>query len=547
MAQLHSRCNLSAARFPLMSNLQGRTVILPQYDMNYQRQAQFAGADADRDVGVPQVFYLHNVMPTEQGYQSVGFSTVINPVTGATDFDQAITLQDPEGNKFLYVPAAGKNYIFDGPVLSWASLNSISGLDDNILVTTAFVQGEMYIFYEQVGCFKYNKTTKNFDSVTLIGLLPENIVGIVGSNGYLLCWDINGVLYWSSTINPLDFTPSLVTGASSGNITDLKGRIVVILATVNGFIVYGTGNAVGGSFTGNIRFPFTLKEIQGSGGVRSKEHISYESNVEKQYALTSAGLQTLTKTTSEVVLSETTDFITSRIFEDFDSATKTFIVTLLSSDLQIKLTVVAARYFVLSYGVAIGTYTHALIYDLAQKKWGKVKIEHTDCFPFSVPNLYGEITYAMLETLGTTYADLADTMYSDLSSSAPVADKPRRTIGFLQKDGTVQILNFDLDQLDHSAVFLLGKYQFTRGSDVKLVGFDVENIAQTSNFTAHVLPSFDGKNFQSAVDAYLKVDLGYLRQYQVLKTARNVSLLFLGSFNLLSIDIHYAKVGAVQV
>src|SRR5690348_7138059 len=125
MAQQISRGNLSAARFPLVSSFHGRTIILPQYDMNYQKNTVFAGADQDKDIGVPQVFYMHNVMPTEQGYQSVGFTTALNGVADAEDFDQAITVLDANGNKYLFVPAGGKNYIFDAPVLDWANYNDL--------------------------------------------------------------------------------------------------------------------------------------------------------------------------------------------------------------------------------------------------------------------------------------------------------------------------------------------------------------------------------------------------------------------------------------
>jgi hypothetical protein len=545
MAQQHSRCNLSAARHPLVTAFGGRTIILPQHDMNFQKSAVFAGADVDKDVGVPQVFYMHNAMPTEQGYQSVGYSLAINPLGGASDFDQAITLLDTAGNKFLFVPAGGKNYIFDAPVFSWVSTSPQPTIGEDTLVTTAFVQGVTYIFYEGIGLFVYNNITKTLTPTTLIGLVTSNIVGIVGASGYLLCWDINGILYWSSTINPLDFVPSLVTGSSSGAITDLKGKIVVILPSTNGFIVYATGNAVGGSFSGNIRFPFTLKEITGSGGIRNKEHVSFESNLDKHYALTSSGLQTLTKTASEVVLTEISDFITNRIFEDYDDATKIFTLTNLATDLLIKLTVIGSRYFVISYGQQ--TFTHALVYDIVQKKWGKLKITHVDCFQYNTPNLYGEITYQMLLDANMLYSDLTDTPYEQLNTTLTTAERPRRTIGFLQADGTVKLLRFDGGQLDNTGVFLLGKYQFTRGHGLQILGFEVENVDQGSNYAAFVLPSFDGKNFQAAVTPTLKANTGFLRRYQLRKTGLNHTLLFTGSFNLTTVLLHYAQAGMFRV
>lgn len=360
MAQLTSRANLSAARFPLVSSFQGRTIILSEHDQNYQKSAIFAGADQDRDVGIPQIFYCHNTVATENGVQSVGYKKILNALGGATDFDQAIRLLDPNGNKFLFSPAAGKNYVFDAPQINWVSTSPIVGLSSNILVTTAFVNGQTYIYYEGNGCYTYNKTTKILDPVTLTALVASNIKGIVGANGYLIAWDLTTV-YWSSATTPTDFTPSLLTGAGSAGVTDLKGAIVVCLPSISGFIVYSTGNAVGASFTANIRFPFVFKEVAGSGGILKKEHISFEDNLEDHYALTSAGLQTINKTTSKVVFSDISDFITCRIFEDFDDATNIFTTSYLTDDLKVKITVIGSRYLLISYGTTEGTFTHAIL------------------------------------------------------------------------------------------------------------------------------------------------------------------------------------------
>ena len=545
MGQYHTRCNLSAARFPFVSTFHGRSVILPQHDINFQKSATFGGADQDRDVGIPQLFYLHNVMPTEQGYQSVGFNTQILPMLGETDFDQVITLQDVDGNKFLWSPGFGNNYVFDAPTLAWDKVSSIAGLETDVLVTHAFVQGVHYIFYEKTGCFVYNSTTKAFDSVTLTGLTVGNIVGIIGSNGYLLAWDINNVLYWTPI--PPDFTPSLITGASSASITDLKGRIVTAHQATNGFIIYSTGNAVGASFTGNIRFPFNLKEIAGSGGVRHKEHISSEANLDVHYALTSAGLQELTKTSSKLVLAEVTDFLTNRTFEDYNSATKIFTTSYLSTDLAFKLVIVGSRYLVLSYGATIGSFTHALVFDFLQKKWGKLKVNHTDCFEYTYPNLYGIVTYEMLEALGTTYDELLDTTYNDLNSIVATAERPRRTIGFLQQDGTIKITIFDGGRLEDDALIMFGRYQFTRGHNLQLLGLEVENVEAGSNYACYIFPSFDGKNFETPYIPSLRTPVGQLRFYKCRKTAVNHTIVFTGSFNLVSTQIHYAPAGQIRI
>jgi len=287
-----------------------------------------------------------------------------------------------------------------------------------------------------------------------------------------------------------------------------------------------------------------MKEIPGSGGIRNKEHVSFESNLDEHYALTSVGLQTLTKSSSKTLMPDTADFISARIFESYDGATKTLTTQYLSAELRIKLTVVSTRYLVISYGIS--SLTHALIYDTVQKKWGKVKINHVDCFQFNDPNLYGEITYDMLLALGITYDELMETTYTELLESLVTSEKPRKNIGFLQADGSVKILNFDLGQIDNSGVFIIGKFQFTRRHYVQLLGFEVECLDSGSNFAAFVLPCLDGKTFSAAVTPTLKINTPKLKTYQAYKTGQSHSLLFTGSFNLTSGLIRYAQGGLIN-
>lgn len=539
------RINLSAAQFPLISGFGARTIILPQQDMNFQKSAIFAGADQDRDVGIPQIFYGQNIIPTGQGFQSVGFHQQLDGISGNTDFDQCLTLLQSTLNHFLFVPAAGKNFVYDAPVGEWVSIDPITGLKDGVLVTSAFIEGETYVYYSEVGCFKYNETTKAFDEVTLTGLVPEDLHGIVGSNGYLLAWDAT-TIYWSSAVTPTDFTPSLLTGAGSAAVTDIKGRIICCLPTSNGFIIYGSGNAVGASFTGNLQYPFSFKEIIGSGGIRSKEHVSYENNADDHYALTSVGLQQISRTTSKMIFAEAADFLTNRIFEDYDSITGLFTTTYLQSDLYIKIAIIDSRYLVISYGVT-NDLTHALIFDILQKRWGKVKIDHRDCFPYTYPNLYGEITYQMLEDAGILYSDLIDTSYEDLNENIVSAVLPRRTVAFLQKDGTVKLLDFDLGQLDNEGVLLVGKFQWTRGHSLQLLGINCENVIEEGSFEVKVLPTFDGKNFGAAQTPYLLKDDGLVRNYLHDSIAYNHTILFLGDFNLVGCEIKCRPAGRIQL
>jgi hypothetical protein len=75
------RGNLSSAYFPLVSQYHGRTVIVSGQDNNFNRQL-YSSADNDKDIGIPQMYYGHNIMPTGTGFLSVGFEQRVPAVDG---------------------------------------------------------------------------------------------------------------------------------------------------------------------------------------------------------------------------------------------------------------------------------------------------------------------------------------------------------------------------------------------------------------------------------------------------------------------------------
>src|SRR6476620_5882961 len=79
MSQVVYRGNLSSAFFPFISEYQGRTVIVAGPDNNFNRQLQ-SSADLDKDIGIPQLYYCHNVLPNGNGLQAIGYETRINGI-----------------------------------------------------------------------------------------------------------------------------------------------------------------------------------------------------------------------------------------------------------------------------------------------------------------------------------------------------------------------------------------------------------------------------------------------------------------------------------
>ena len=563
MAQITYRANLSAKSFPFLSQNWGRTVIVPQYDNTFSRDLASQG-DVDRDIGIPQIFYCHNVMPHQQGFQSVGYTQLQEGQNlGGKILSQTFLARSGAGSAiYLAVDTTGGIYKQVGG--TWQFLQQLV----NATITVAYVSGVTYIYVANSGCYKFNFATGVLDAVTLTALDPTKIAGITYSVGYLIAWnspkasftatvtyvsgsnsasttstlaltvgqlvtspslpsnttvqsidspttftvsnaatastsetstfaEVPSSVAWSSTIDPTDFTPSLVTGAGGGSVESARGSITCCVAHIQGFIVYTTNNAVVAAYSGNSRYPFNFREIVASGGLSSLAQVTFDANTGNHYAYTTSGLQLISTTQTQTILPELTDFISGRLFEDYNEATDTFTSTTITAPLQKQITMVSDRYLVFSYGIT--SLTHALVYDLTDKRWGKLKIPHTQCFEYQIP-------------------------------SAQIVEIPRQSIAFLQADGTLKVVDFSVTSMASSGVIALGKYQFIRARLLQLDEVFVENVQPGMPFTAYDLVALDGKNTTKSSLMLDANSTGLLRHYFSRAVGINHSLVFKGGF-----------------
>lgn len=547
MATIEFRANLNAAKFPFISDFFGRSIIVGRFDQNFPRTAGFSGKDEDRDLGIPQVFYMHNVLPTEQGFMSVGYNTQLLPFTPTIDdFDRIFLIRNAVENHTLFSPAQGKNYTYDANSLppQWKSISPLTpgAFPFNGLVSQAFVNGRTFVCYEHINMFEYDFTTQLWNPVPLTGLTMNLVRGICASTNYLIAFDDANTIYWSSLVNPIDMVPSLVTGAGSSNIQEIRGKITAVLPINNGYVIYTTENAVLATFSGNVRFPWIFREIAGSGGIVQPDHAAYDANISSHYAWTTKGFMRIDKTGVEVISSDVTDFLGGKIFEDFDATTQTLITETLSSPLSVKVTLIASRYVVISYGKTTQL-THALVLDISNKRWGKFKVNHVDCFQYSDPNFFGSKTYDGLAP--RTYDDLSLTTYDQLSQQQVTSPKPRADIAFLQKDGTILIVDLKFGSQTRDGLFLLGKFQLTRGHAFSIQTVDVENTdVSATNFIFDILTSFNGKFFDRTTTPRLIEKAGQLSSYGCKGvTGLNHTLRYRGAFNLCSVTMLGAQHG----
>jgi hypothetical protein len=499
MTQIVYGANLSAKSFPFLSENWGRTIIVKGPDNVFNAQLA-AKEDSDKDVGVPQIYYAHNVLPTDTGFQSIGYSQITSSVQGKTFISQTL-IRDASDNKvYMAITSAGEVYINSGS--SWVYKTTFAGT--YTAITTAYVSGVTYIWLPTVGCYKYDFGTAAFVSVTLTGLDIPTTLGICPSYGYLVAWTKDSIA-WSSTIDPTDFVPDLVTGAGGGAVEGIRGAITFCLPHTLGFIIYTTSNTVAALFSGNTRFPFNFREIVNSGGVASQEMVSWDSNTGNHYAYTTSGLQLISTSQSQTIYPELTDFISGLRFEDFDETTKTFTTVNLSATMQKKLTVVADRYLIISYGIT--SLTHALVFDIAQKRWGKLKIPHIDCFEFQLSN-------------------------------PGVYEIPKQSIAFMQTDGTIKVVDFKPDNSSASGVILLGKYQYVRSRYLQMDTIELENV-YNANFSCSLYSCLQGKQGTWS-DLYDESESGSLgKKYLGKSIAMNHSILLTGCFKLNSVVLTF--------
>lgn len=532
MAQVPFRANLQTQAFPLLSELSGRTVIVPQQDQTFVPGVSIPlDGQVPIDRGVPQIYYAHNVMPSTYGYQSVGYDleytgidwggVTPSPVTFKTVYfiqGASIVSGKPASTGFktyITMPKAGPNSVFVLDPLNkrWRMVAGAPTVTASTVITVATVNGVTYIYFSKIGCYIYNNNTNALVKRTLAGLAESTIIGLVAANGYLFAYSTLAVA-WSSTVNVEDFTPSDVSGAGGGNVQEAKGNIVTAAVTSLGLILFTEGNAVSVIYSGNADFPWNFKAIPSSGGIATASQVSLDPVNGFQQAYTTNGLQQIGHTGAKTIYPQITDFLSGQIFENYDSATSTLTQVEIDWIMNKGLAVVADRYIVLSYGLyPTAQMTYAIVLDITQSRQGKLKIPHFFCFELR-------------------------------SLLSGVVETPRGALAFLNQNGDIHTVNFNLTAPALDSVMLLGKYQYIRQRMLEIFTIELENVKTGADFSITALPSLDGKTLAPEVPATQLVESNNYREFAFQDlVGTNISFLFKGRFNIVSFIMWFAPHG----
>lgn len=510
MAQIKYRGNLTAKAFPLLSTNFGRSVIIPGSDQNVTpRTPQATQDDLQTDRGIPQIYYAQNAMPTAEGIQSIGYQQQVS--IQSSGFINIYVLIDSTGTKVYFSHKAdGTSWVLTIGGINWVQTTFVAASAGK-QVSIATLQGQTYIYFATVGCYIYDVGSNTLIPIVLTGITLATTLGIVNSSGYMLVWSSSAIA-WCSTIaralitDPIDFVPSLVTGAGGGNVESARGKITYCISHYLGVIIYTTDNAIAAIFSNNARYPFNFREIVGAGGLSDPSLISSEAQGGAHYAYTTSGLQLVNISQGTSVLPEITDFLAGEYYEDFDDVTISLSYIQLSAPMVKQINYVSDRYLLVSYGV--GSLAQTIVLDTKYNRLGKLKLPHTATFEFK--NNIPETT-----------------------------DLPRKSIAFLQDSGMVFTVNFAIQAGFNRGVIFLGKYQVSRTRFTTLDEVEFENIfiadtAHADKFRVWDAYSLDGKT-TTLKEGYLSYHSPNISKYTWRVTGVNHTLIVMGNFNLNSI------------
>ncbi len=493
MAQSKFNIDLSSAKFPLLSKEAKRSIV---------------GDRSESSVYKPSVMYCHNVLPTEEGYEAVGYVNTVSSIdtlaAGEIINNVTVIYSVERDRVYLAITSLGRLYALHPDSTGWEPVTSPEMF--NAQVTTGIVNGISYVLKYKSACYTYSTVTNTFTAVTLIGLTASAIVSVVGTNGYLIAFTETDIA-WSSTLDPLDFTPSAAAGAGGGSIAETKGNVLFATANTFGTIIHAEYNSVACIYTGNASFPFKFKEIENSSGGLNLDQVAYEANTEDQFLYSKSGIQAVNSREAKLILPEVTDFLSGRELEELDESTNTFVTTVLTSaqTLKKKIKFIHKRYLIISYGVT--EFTYALVFDLALQRLGKLRITHSDCFEY-------------------------------ISTQSEIA---KEAIAFVTSNGVVTLVDVSSTSIAYG-VMVLGKIQGIHTRLCMLDAVELENIDVGDVIDVYDMYALKGKELDvvSGYESYSESDL---RTYTFRRSATNHSILIKGNFELSTVLVTYHNLG----
>jgi hypothetical protein len=568
MAIQRFKVSLNAARFPLISTKGPRAVFIPGLDSAPRTPKTFMGSTESVDYDTAQILYGENIMPVAEGVKSVGYSELIAPTVNS-NFDQIFALRDDVENTVLYSPAAGSNYIYDDGAGAWTTTTfaAIHGAvidpaspntEATASVTYAYVDGKTFICYSRLlktggtdaSILFWNPVTKALTPAgALIANLPfaaGTIDGISSSNGYLIVYSditVAWAAFNGTAFDYIIYSNGGFTGSGFQIPEDTQGKIKACIGLPGGFVIFTTKNAIAATYHAqSLAAPWVFREIAGAGGIESYEQATVEGSLGALIAYTTTGLQKVSLNSSEEAYPDVSDFIADRYIERYSFGLQTLTQASTTLDFFTKITNIANRYLVVSYGTFPKIYSFALVYDLTLERWGKLRIVHRDCFYYTYGATTADLTYSMLGDV--SYDSPALGTYASTTQQGNALVAAQHGLAFMRADGSVELADWSSIARgeEDEAVAIIGRIQLTRSSNVQFNRAEIEGLDLGR---VYIQPSYNGRDLATAE---LLTDIESSQRYRVvggMVDCKNFNLVVEGTFDLSTMILEATTSGKV--
>lgn len=463
---------------------------------------------------LPELIYCENVMPAPDGLTTV-ITQVLQaafPIAGHVTSSIYI-LRDSAENSWYFAPAQGRNYVSAQlGVDPWVSKSPLGAAPINIAFSIAYVNGVTYICYDATYIGHWDAGLNDFvdDSASVLGILPANIRSIAGVGNYLVAITGDEAVNWSSLTNPLDFTPSALTGAGRQVPVDIRGAPHTLTPMTGGFLIHCVDTTIAAFYTNNASAPWIFREVKNAGGFPSGA-VYYRTKDDAGglvYIYGTKGIQQLDLREAVNVYPDANYFIGDGVLETFDTATNLLTVTRTGHPLGVRLKLLLNRYFCISYGGsavgggAIANFAYVLLYDMVLHRWGKVKVDHGDIFAISTAD--------------------------DVLGSDDIID----SITLLQVDGTCLTLKMSGAVTADAGVAIFGRYQISRTRNIVSQQCELEVLDASDSVSVFVAANYNGTTAGVILPMVLGETTDNYRLYQKQVEAENLTYILKGNFKL---------------
>lgn len=593
MGAVTYRANLSSVKIPLISEEFGRSIILKQQDQNFV-PTTVSKADMDKDIGVPQAVYAHNVMPTDYGYKSVGYSTQITGLPVNTFF-QAYYLESSTGQKVyvstnsdgnIYYCSSSTNYSW---VLSTNSPRSVSVSAGTGNTGTGNVTG-----LEAKAGATLKTYSISFTSATAFDITGEasgtvdtlwtsadgkvSFILLAGDTAFV-SGDTFSITVSSSSFTGKDITKATVSGTSYLGVegqgiyyydfsTDSLTSVVatgISTADIKGVVncggyllIYSSDTFAWSSLVSPTDFVPSLITGAGGGSVEGargpiRKCVSVQGGI---LIFTAVNAVAATQSSNSRYPFNFREIANCGGLTDLslctDEAADASVYAFTTHGLQ---QITVQRALTLYPDVTdflSGQYYESFDSDILEFNRIKLtsalkkRLEYVSGRYLVISYGDEDLQYALVfDTALQRYGKLKIQHKSAMQYGfldADSADTPRRQLAFLADDGSVKTVDFTASNSATDSVILLGKYQFVRARTLQLQEVELETIDPDANCLVYDLPSMDGKTLNGKIAGYLSSNSGGSRKYNFHNTAMNHIIAVKGNFRLnsllLTFNIH---------